>query len=159
MNRDQLITKLNWFYSLELNQVDWYISQSKAFTGTYSSRVLERVVQIEQQHANNIEASIRRLGQTPTILGDVISPILGSVAGKTISLTGLSNTFKVNILLERKAMRDYSDLIIHIRETGLHKMSELKEIRTPTGVLSLIEILRRNYIDEDLHTSWFAKQV
>ncbi len=29
MDREKLITKLNWFFNLELNQVDLYTSQSR----------------------------------------------------------------------------------------------------------------------------------
>ena len=31
MDKDKLVSRLNWFYSLELNQVDLYKQQSKSF--------------------------------------------------------------------------------------------------------------------------------
>lgn len=146
MDKDQLLSKLNWFYSLELNQVDLYNAQSKTFEGTYIGQAFERIAYIEQQHVDNIAEKIKEMGGHPTKIGDVISPIIGSVAGKLISFTGIENTLKANILLEQKAMKDYKDLI----ETLESENSCDKE---------LLKILKANHIDEDLHTAWFADRV
>ena len=54
MDKETLISKLNWFYSLEINQVDLYMAQSKTFKGSYESVVFERTAYIEQQHVDNI---------------------------------------------------------------------------------------------------------
>jgi bacterioferritin len=51
------------------------------------------------------------LGGTPTKLGDVLSPIIGSAAGRVISISGVENTLRANIMIENKAMQDYTDLI------------------------------------------------
>lgn len=142
MDKEQLISKLNWFYTLELNQVDLYIAQSKAFDGTYISQAFERIAYIEQQHVDNIAEKIKEMGGTPTRIGDVISPIIGSIAGKLISLSGLENTLKANILIEHKAMKDYKDLIDTLRSENQDK--------------ELLKILQNNHIDEDLHTAWFS---
>lgn len=146
MDKEQLISKLNWFYSLELNQVDWYTAQSKAFQGTYIGQALGRVAYIEQQHVDNIAEKIKEMGGHPTSIGDVISPIIGSVAGKLISLSGLKNTLKANIMLEEKAMKDYKDLIKILKSEN----NDDEE---------LLQILQSNHIDEDLHTAWFANRV
>lgn len=144
MEKKTLLAKLNWFYSLELNQVDLYIAQSKTFTGSYESIVFERTAYIEQQHVDNIANKIRELGGKPTKLGDIISPILGRVAGKLVSFAGVENTLKVNILIEKKAMNDYTELINTVEdEYG----QELKKI------------LQHNLVDEDLHTEWFIERL
>lgn len=62
MKRQGLIARLNWFYSLELNQVDLYLAQSKAFKGSYESIVFERTAHIEQDHVENIGDLIKQLG-------------------------------------------------------------------------------------------------
>ena len=141
MNKPDLIARLNWFYSLELNQVDLYIAQSNTFTGSYESLVFERTALIEQQHVENIAAHIRELGETPTKLGDVLSPIIGEVAGSVISLTGVENTLKANILIEQKAMHDYTDLINIIQDQYGPKLKKT---------------LQHNLVDEDVHTAWFS---
>ncbi len=145
MDKDQLLSKLNWFYSLELNQVDLYIAQSKTFEGTYISQAFERIAYIEQDHVDNIAEKIKELGGTPTKIGDVISPIIGGVAGKLISFAGLGNTLRADILIENKAMKDYRDLIKVIKEENQDQ--------------ELLKILQNNHVDEDLHTAWFTEKL
>lgn len=144
MNKKQLISKLNWFYSLELNQVDLYMAQSKAFKDSYESIVFERTAWVEQQHVENIGDTIKELGGRPTKFGSIVSPIIGRIAGKAISLFGVEVTLKANILIEHKAMKDYTDLINSIRD-------EYGE--------ELEKILKYNLVDEDVHTAWFTERL
>jgi hypothetical protein len=58
MEKAELISKLNWFYSLELNQVDLDMAQSRMLRGTYESMVFERTAWIEQEHVDNIKKEI-----------------------------------------------------------------------------------------------------
>jgi bacterioferritin len=144
MDKETLLSKLNWFYSLELNQVDLYMAQKRTFEGSYESIVFERTAWIEQGHVENIGDTIKELGGKPTRLGAIISPALGSIAGKLISLAGVEATLKANILIERKAMKDYTDLINKVEE---EYGTELKKI------------LEHNLVDEDLHTAWFIERL
>jgi len=146
MDTDTLISKLNWFYSLELNQVDLYNAQSKAFKGRYSGIVFERCAYIEQNHVDNIGEKIKELGGKPTVLGDIISPIIGKVAGELISMTGLEDTLAINIMIEQKAMKDYNTLI--------NKLHQDKY-----GDKEMTKILQNNFIDEHLHTEWFRTKI
>ncbi|OLN31828.1 demethoxyubiquinone hydroxylase family protein [Desulfosporosinus metallidurans] len=146
MDKEKLITRLNWFYSLELNQVDFYTSQSSSFNKRYSGLVFERVSYIEQQHVDNIAHMIKELGANPSPLGDVLSPLIGSIAGKIISLTGLEDVLKINIMIENKAMKDYKELINTLKQKE-HGHSEL------------IKQLEYNFIDENLHTEWFKNKL
>lgn len=139
-----LLAKLNWFYSLELNQVDLYMAQSKALKGTYDSIVFERTAWIEQQHVDNIADMIKELGGRPTKLGGLISPLLGKTAGKLIARFGTEYTLKANILIENKAMKDYVDLI---NTVGDEYGEELRRI------------LQHNLVDEDVHTAWFQERL
>lgn len=141
MNENEIITKLNWFYSLELNQVDLYTAQSKNMEDIYLAKTLARIAVIEQQHVDNIAAEIKRRGAEPTKLGDVISPILGKVAGSVSGLMGPKTVLKVGIDLEEKAMKDYKEFIVK------------------AGDERLFNILWDNLIDEDLHTAWFANKL
>lgn len=146
METDALISKLNWFYSLELNQVDLYQAQSKAFHGTYSGLVFERLTYVEQNHVDNIGEKIKELGGKPTLLGDMISPIIGKLAGGAISLAGLDDTLAANILIEQKAMKDYNDLIQTLQQDK-HQDKEL------------VKILEHNFVDEHIHTEWFRTKL
>ncbi len=144
MNREDLIAKLNWFYSLELNQVDWYRVQSGNFIGSYESIIFERTADIEQEHVDKIAYQIRKLDGVPTKLGDILSPILGKVAGSLVSISGIENVLKADILLEQKAMTDYTELINTIQDDY---GAELKKI------------LQHNLVDEDTHTAWFSMRL
>jgi bacterioferritin len=146
MDKDQLISRLNWFYSLELNQVDLYKSQSKSFADEYAGLVFRELSAIEQGHVENIGASIRKLGAEPTTIGDVISPVIGHIAGKIIGSRDLSEVLKVNTLIEQKAMKDYKKLIEDLTGSFF-------------GNQALIEILQNNFIDENLHTEWFKTKL
>ena len=146
MDKDTLISKLNWFYTLELNQVDLYKAQSKAFKGSYSGLVFERCSGIEQNHADKLREKIVALGGKPTALGDVISPIVGKVVGELIAMTGLEDTLAINIMLEQKAMTDYNDLMEKLQQDQF-------------GDIMLTTILQHNFVDENLHTEWFRTQI
>ncbi|TCX50929.1 cytochrome B [Dehalobacter sp. 12DCB1] len=136
------MAKLNWFYSLELNQVDLYMAQSKMVNDIYISKVLERSSYIEQQHVDNIAAQIRKYGSEPTIFGDIVSPLLGKTAGNITAAFGIVPLLKADILLEKKAMSDYKDLILKVGKDH-----------------ALFSVLWANLIDEDLHTAWFSNKV
>lgn len=142
MNKKQIINKLNWFYSLELNQVDLYMAQSNQVDDIYLRKALERAAYIEQQHVDNIAEKVKELGSTPTKLGDVIAPILGKVGGNITSVAGIRSMLKANILLEQKAMADYKSFILRVGEDR-----------------ELSELLWSNLIDEDFHTSWFSSKL
>jgi bacterioferritin len=146
LDKERLLERLNWFYSLELNQVDLYKSQSKAFQNDYTGRVFERLAVIEQGHVDNIGAKIRELGAQPTRLGDVIAPMLGHLAGKIIGATKLEEVLKINTMIEFKAMKDYRELIKNL-------------ITSNYGSKDLIKLLQDNYIDENLHTEWFKTKL
>jgi len=144
MEKELLISKLNWFYHFELNQVDLYHSQSKAAKDDCIALAFERIAYIEQQHVDNLGSVIKKLGGKPSALGDIISPLIGSITGRALSLAGIQNMLKVNILLEQSVMSNYKKLIHQIRD------QHDKE---------LILTLQHNLIDEDLHAAWFANKL
>jgi len=141
MNRKDLIGKLQWFYSLELEQVDLYTAQAHAVEDIYLAKALARIAAIEQQHVDNMAAAIRMLGEEPTRLGDVAAPLLGRLAGALTGAMGPKMILRADITLEEKAMKDYKDLIVRV------------------GDGHLFDTLWDNLIDEDLHTAWFANKL
>ncbi len=141
LNRDKLIKILNWFYSLEVNQVDLYLAQSKQVEDIYIKKALERIAEIEEQHVKNIATQIKELGGEPTFIGKVLAPITGQISGRILGWAGIINILKVNIMLEKKAMEDYKKFILKVNDP------------------QLFDLLWSNLIDEDLHTSWFTNKV
>jgi len=134
--------RLNWFYGLELEQVDLYIAQSRQVEDIYLKKALQRIAAIEQQHVNNIAAELKKLGVNPSPLGDIIAPIIGKAAGFVAGYAGSAAILKMDIALEEKAMRDYKDLIL---KSGHNE--------------HLFELLWGNLLDEDFHTAWFANKL
>jgi len=141
MDKEAILDRLNWFYALELTQVDNYIAQSKLVKEPYIARALERFAYIEQQHVDNMAAEIEKYGVAAAWTGDILSPYIGKLIGHISPAAGVSKMLKVNIALEQKAKRDYRRFI-----------SELDDER-------LKGVLWDNFIDEDLHTSWMISQV
>ncbi|MHB1041484.1 MAG: demethoxyubiquinone hydroxylase family protein [Eubacteriales bacterium] len=142
MQKDELVSKLNWFYSLELNQVDLYTAQAHTVKDIYLAKALARVASVEQQHVDNIAAEIKRLGANPTSLGDVIAPLVGKAAGALTGALGPAVLLKTNISLEEKAMKEYKDLTLRAGDDP-----------------HLFSLLWDNLIDEDLHTAWFSNKL
>ena len=142
MNKIQIIKKLNWFYTLEKNQVDLYTAQSQNIDDIYIKKTLKRVALIEQKHVENIADQIKSLGGQPTVIGDIIGPLMGKIAGKITGKTKTTTLLKVDATLEKKAMHDYKLFISSIK-----------------GKNTLSELLWANLIDEDLHTAWFANKI
>ncbi len=142
MHINEIIKTLNWFYTLEKNQVDLYTAQSQKVKDLYIKKTLKRVSLIEQKHVENIADIIKTLGGNPTIIGDIIGPLMGKIAGKLTEKIKTRNFLKINIALEEKAMDNYKKFISKVE---------------PKNTLS--ELLWANLIDEDLHTAWFSNKV
>ncbi|MBE3572192.1 MAG: ferritin-like domain-containing protein [Moorella humiferrea] len=141
MEEKELIRSLNWFYTLEIEQVELYQTQARAATDIYLQQVLRRVAAIEGEHVINLEAEIRRRGANPTRTGAVIAPLLGVAAGTILNWTDTRTVLWANITLEEKAMADYKRLILKVAEKPL------------------FDLLWSHLIDEDLHTAWFSNKL
>ena len=137
MDKKILLAYLNWFYTLELEQVTLYQEQARIVNDDYMSEVLIHLAKIEDGHVQNISESIRQLGANPSRIGGIIGPAVGKPFSELSSLFGIEKMFKVNILLETKASQDYSNLIKRVND------------------VELLKVLKNNLIEEDLHRSWF----
>ncbi|MFZ5753814.1 MAG: ferritin-like domain-containing protein [Bacillota bacterium] len=145
MEKEKLLAKLNWFYNLELSQVDLYTAQSKSLNDQEICVAFERIAIIEQQHVDNIANAIHELGGQPSKIGDVVAPIVGNVTGRILSLSGVEHVLNINILLEQRAMEDYRNLI-----------NDLSNTRYPGH---LIKTLQYNLLDEGLHAAWSKEKL
>ncbi|WP_258358549.1 ferritin-like domain-containing protein [Moorella sulfitireducens (nom. illeg.)] len=141
MHKKDLIRSLNWFYTLEIEQVDLYQTQARAATDIYLRQALTRIAAIEQEHVINLEAEIRRRGATPTRTGAVIAPLLGVAAATVLNWTNTRTVLWANITLEEKAIADYKGLILKVADKPL------------------FDLLWRHLIDEDLHAAWYSNKL
>lgn len=141
LKEKDLIRSLNWFYTLEIEQVGLYQTQARAAVDIYLRQVLRRVASIEKEHVINLEAEIRRRGATPTRTGAVIAPLLGVTAATVLNWTNTRTILWTNITLEEKAMADYKGLILKVADKPL------------------FDLLWRHLVDEDLHAAWFSNKL
>lgn len=141
MERKAIIRKLNWFYSLEHNQVNLYMTQSKQTDDLYIKRVFNKAATIEQRHIDLIGAKIEELGGRPTLLGNILGSLSGRILGEITEKMDMVKLLSLNVKLEEKAMQDYKKFISQIDDQALSKL------------------LWSNLIDEDLHASWFASKI
>ncbi|MEJ6950356.1 demethoxyubiquinone hydroxylase family protein [Natronospora cellulosivora (SeqCode)] len=142
MNENTLIKWLNWFYSLEVGQVDLYLSQAKKSEDEYISRVLLKTAETEVKHAELFSDIINRMGYKPYKIDILISYITGHIPGLITPLVGTVNFFYYNYMIETLAMADYKKLL---------KMIEPKS----DLYQDLINMLMNNLIEEDYHRVWF----
>ncbi|AEE96597.1 ferritin-like domain-containing protein [Mahella australiensis] len=136
MDQQAIVDKLNWFYALELTQIDNYTAQAEFVSDQYVSQALKRFASIEQQHADNIAAQMKRFDAIPGKAGNILAPQLGKVLGNILGASGIFLLLKTNVAIEQKAMSDYKDFIAEINDA------------------ELLKVLWSNLIDEDLHSAW-----
>ncbi len=142
MNKNTLIKWLNWFYTLEIGQVDLYLSQAKKSEDDYIAHVLLKVAETEASHAELFSDILNRLGNKPYKIDSLLSYITGHIPGLITPLTGTVNLFLYNYTLESIAIADYKNLLKLVEaKTDLEK--------------DLIDILISNLIEEDFHRIWF----
>lgn len=142
MDDNILLKWLNWFYSLEIGQVDLYINQAKKCKDMYIAHALLNVAEIECKHAEMFNDIIVRLGSKPYKIDSLISYITGYLPGQLTPLTGTVNQFFYNYTIETIAIEDYKKLIKKVEPR-----SEVHQY--------LLNILMSNMIDEDFHRIWF----
>lgn len=142
LNDKVLLRWLNWFYTLEMGQIDLYVNQAKQSNDDYIKHVLLKIAEIELNHARMFKDIIIRLGSKPLKIDSLLSYITGLLPGKLTPLFGTVNFFYYNYVIETMAIYDYKKLIKKIE---------------PDSVLhcDLLDILTNNLVEEDIHRSWF----
>jgi len=145
MNDALLKLALNWFYTMELTQLDLYLNQAKRSKDDYIARVLVKTAEIELKHALGFKKFILKLGGEPTRLGELFSFLSGYIPGRLTNYFGTVNLFTYNYTLESIAIRDYRHLI--------SKLKPVNETRK-----RLLDFLVDNLIEEDFHRSWFLSK-
>lgn len=136
---NKLIFRLKEFYTLETFQVAFYNAQANSATDEYYKIAFEKMVQIEQGHADYFANIIDRANEeVPSVVGSVFQ-LAGSFVGETVESIGQHSTCKLGVALENKAMEAYRKFI-----------NEAKEKEYLVIKNTLMEYL----LDEEFHTFW-----
>jgi len=136
---DKLIFRLKEFYTLEKFQVAFYESQVSTSSNEYYTKAFEKMVAIESGHADFFAQVLDKASiEVPTILGSVLEKA-GGFIGDMVGLTGASNSCRLGVALESKAMESYRTFITESKDKHY---SELRN--------TLMDYL----LDEEFHTLW-----
>ena len=136
---DKFIFRLKEFYTLETFQVAFYEAQVSTSTGEYYSKAFEKMVQIESGHADFFAQLLDKAqSEVPTFVGSLFE-LAGNFVGETVESTGKTNTCKLGVALENKAIETYRKFI---EESKNNHYSRIRE--------TLMEYL----LDEEFHTLW-----
>lgn len=136
---NKLIFRLKEFYTLETFQVAFYNAQPNSATDEYYKTAFEKMVQIEQGHADFFADKIIQANEeVPSLIGTAFK-IAGSFVGETFESIGKHSTCKLGVTLENKAMKMYREFI-----SGSNNKS-----------YSIIKQTLMEYLlDEEFHTYW-----
>ncbi len=145
MNRNILLKWLNWFYTLEMSQVELYLNQAKQSNDTYLTGVLLNMAETETKHAKSIKEIIIKLDSQPMLVDKLLSQIIGLLPAQLFSIIGEYNLLWYNFTLESIAIHDYRFFL-----SFLDINSKIER--------ELAVVLLNNMIEEDLHRHWFKGQ-
>ena len=73
MQRDILIKWLNWFYTLEMSQVELYLTQARHSNDDYLANVLLTLAATEIRHAESIKEIIIKLDSQVMLIDKLLS--------------------------------------------------------------------------------------
>lgn len=145
MNKNILLKWLNWFYTLEMSQVELYLNQARYSNDAYLASVLLSMAETETGHAKSIKEIIFKLDSRPMLIDKLLSQIIGFIPGRLSSFIGNYNLLWYNYILESVAVNDYRFFL-----NSLDLNSKIDR--------ELAGILLNNMIEEDLHRLWFKGQ-
>ncbi len=144
MTDKNILLYLQWLYTLELAQVDFYLIQAERSEDEYISHMLLHLIDREIIHAKRIKKHINLFKGIPTKIGSSLSQISGYLSEFTVFF-GTVNMFLLNYNLETLALHDYARFI--------RKIDSKNRMRK-----ELVEDLFQNMMDEDLHRNWFISK-
>ncbi|MEO0247959.1 MAG: ferritin-like domain-containing protein [candidate division WOR-3 bacterium] len=98
---------LNFMYSMERFATAVYRAQKGGFKNKAILEKLKYAIDNERQHATNLRDGIIELGHTPTKLSLLFS-MVGSLLGGLSRCLGQKLTLRTDIVIEKRAVKDYS---------------------------------------------------
>lgn len=139
---DKLISRLKEFYTLETFQVAFYKAQADSAANEYYGKAFQKLVNIEQGHADYYANLIERAGEVvPSFAGSVFK-LAGDFIGESVEQIGQHDTFTLGVKFENKAIKKYRTFIKESKDKNYI------EIRN-----TLMEFL----LDEEFHALWLQE--
>lgn len=144
MKTTDLIKALNWFLFLEKGQVAIYDAQQSHLADLYLINAFKSFRDVEAEHVKNITQKIQELGGDPSEFIEIAGHPIGEVLieygalgiGTLLPNIGVDKMLKTNITVEKRAQKDYFNLIKKVDHSDT------------------ADLLWHNVIDEEMHTYW-----
>lgn len=112
----KFIFRLKEFYTLEIFQVAFYKAQVDSATEEYYGKAFQKLVDIEQGHANFFAGLLEKAGESvPTFVGSTFK-LAGDFVGESVEANGQKDTCTLGVKLENKAMEHYHLFIKESKE-------------------------------------------
>lgn len=135
----KFIARLKEFYTLETFQVAFYQAQEDSAADEYYKKAFQKMIGVEQNHADFFAALIERTGEeVPSIMGPIFK-LAGDFIGESVEQSGQHDTCVLGEKLENKAIEKYRAFI---KESSENKYLEIRN--------TLMEFL----LDEEFHALW-----
>jgi len=118
LEREQLVRELNKILLFEHGHLGIYAAQAKRVKDREIARAFDRFKHLEEEHAGKIVTLIRDLGGSPSLpssLGDEG----GKILGVSLSLTGIENILRADMIIEATAYKNYHKLYKKITDETL----------------------------------------
>jgi len=136
---DNFISRLKEFYTLEKFQVAFYEAQVSTSTDEYYSKAFERMVQIENGHADFFAGLLDKAHiEIPTYVGSLFE-LAGNFVGEIVESVGQNHTCNLGAALENKAITTYQTFIKECKDKNY---------------LIIRDTLMEYRLDEEFHSLW-----
>jgi len=107
---DEDVSSLRFMQRMERFAVQIYRKQIRAFRGHEIADRLREAAANEQEHADTLTDRIVELGGTLSRT-DIVYQIAGALLGFITVLSGKVYLLKVNLFIEKRAVRDYGNFL------------------------------------------------
>ena len=107
---DEVMSSLRKMHNIERFAVEIYRAQIGVFAEEEIAARLKAAMANEREHVNGLSVLIAKLGGTPSFLGFLFQ-LAGKLLGLVTTFLGKSLILKTDILIEKKAVKDYGDFL------------------------------------------------
>jgi len=109
----QVVTSLRVMQRMERLATQLYRTQLQAFRGHEIADRLRAAAANEQEHVDTLTERIEELGRTPSRAG-IFYQMAGTLLGFATTLLGKVFLLKVDLFIERRAVRDYGAFLQNV---------------------------------------------
>ncbi len=142
---EHTINSMKKLYELEKFQIAYYMSQLSSTKDPFYHLAFNRMAQTGREHADFFAHILARADIPLPKVGGTLAELAGSILGESLELAGPENTCKVGIILTKKTLTAYHELIHGVKDNK--KLSH-----------KLLDLL----LDQEFHALWlqdYAKRL